>query len=60
MKKGIVEESKNLIVLKYQVGYFNKQVCEEGFRVFTEMGRKFLERWKKLGESYMDTTLKSL
>ena len=38
----------------------NRQVCEEGRRVFDQMGMKFLERWKKLGESYLDKNIKSI
>ena len=59
-KRGIEEESRNLIVLKYQVGYMNRQVCEEGMRVFDNMGAKFLERWQKIGESYLDKNIKSI
>ena len=33
-KRGVIDESRNIIVLKYQTGYFNKQVCKEGQRVF--------------------------
>ena len=49
-----------MIVLKYQTGYMNKQVCKEGQRVFDQMGMKFLERWQKIGESYLDKNIKSL
>ena len=59
-KRGILEESRNLIVLKYQTGYVGRQVRMESQRVFDEMGVKIVNRWKMLGECYLDKLLKNM
>ena len=60
MKKGILEESKSLIVLKYQTGYLGRQVTTESQRVFDEMGVKMFNRWQLLSEYYQDKLTKNM
>jgi hypothetical protein len=40
-KAGILNESKNIKVMKYQTGYLNNQLCKEGKRIFESIGAKF-------------------
>ena len=48
-KVGVLEESKNIKVLQYQVGYLNNQMCTETERVFNLMATKIKKRWQYLG-----------
>ena len=32
-KAGVLTESKNMLVFKYQAGFLSNQVCFEGYRV---------------------------
>lgn len=59
-KEGILEESKNIIVLKYQVGYLGNQCRLEGNRVFDEMGYKLVSRWQSIASSYIDRYKKNI
>ena len=47
-KAGVLEESKNIKVFQYQVGYLNNQMCTETERVFELMATKLSKRWKYL------------
>ena len=32
-KTGVLNESKNMLVFKYQAGFLSNQMCTEGYRV---------------------------
>ena len=41
-KTGVLQESKNIMVLQYQAGFMSNQMCKEGFRVMETMGNKII------------------
>ena len=59
-KRGILDESKSLMVLKYQTGYLGRQLRMESQRVFDELGVKIFNRWQLLSECYLDKLLKNM
>ena len=59
-KYGIVEESKNLLVFQYQVGYISSQMPKECERVFADIGKKIKKRWNFIGKRYVEEFEKSL
>lgn len=60
LKKGVLEESKSLIVLKYQTAYIGRQLRMESQRLFDELGVKIFHRWQMVGECHLDKLLKNL
>ena len=51
-KTGISEESKSIVVHKYQTAYLNNQVCAESQRFFELLGNKISIRWREIGKAY--------
>jgi hypothetical protein len=39
-KIGVLQESKNILVMKYQTGFLSNQLCKEGNRVVESFGDK--------------------
>lgn len=56
----MLEESKSLIVLKYQTAYIGRQLRMESQRLFDELGVKIFHRWQMVGECHLDKLLKNL
>jgi hypothetical protein len=44
-KNGVLQESKNMTVLKYQLGYLSNKVCQESVRFFELMSDNFKAKW---------------
>lgn len=44
-KNGVLQESKNMTVLKYQLGYLSNKVCQESVRFFELMSDSFKAKW---------------
>jgi hypothetical protein len=44
-KNGVLQESKNMTVLKYQLGYLSNKVCQESVRFFELMSENFKAKW---------------
>jgi hypothetical protein len=44
-KNGVLQESKNMTVLKYQLGYLSNKVCQESIRFFELMSDNFKAKW---------------
>lgn len=59
-KISISEESKNILVLKYQAGYFSNQVCTEAKRIFETLSRKYKELWITNALKKQEQMMKSL
>lgn len=59
-KNGVLEESKNILVYQYQVGYINSQMSSETQRIFEGLSNKINTRWKSIGRRYLDEMQKSL
>lgn len=59
-KQSITEESKSILVLKYQAGYWQAQASSELQRIMTNMGIKTDEVWRKIAVKYLDQLAKSV
>ena len=59
-KNGVLEESKNILVLKYQAGFLSNQMCFEGFRVIETFGDKYLAVIREYAEKNRDHQQKVL
>jgi hypothetical protein len=44
-KNGVLQESKSMTVLKYQLGYLSNIVCQESVRFFELMSDNFKAKW---------------
>ena len=53
-KTGVLEESKNITVLKYQTAFINHQLCAESQRVLELMGEKINSKWNYISKKYLD------
>ena len=51
-KHGILSESKNFMVLKYQTGYLQAQTSSEMKRILEHLGSKVHDRWFTIAEKY--------
>lgn len=51
-KNGILQESKNITVLKYQLGFLSNMVCKETVRFFELMSDNFKAKWIYQAEKY--------
>ena len=58
-KNGVLEESKNMFVFKYQVGFINNQVCTESERVLELMGKKITKKWRYVSKKCLDRLTQS-
>ena len=47
-----MEESKNLTVFQYQVGYINSQMAGECERIFESLAHKINQKLKRVSENY--------
>ena len=59
-KCGVLEESKNLLVFQYQVGYVNNQMPKECERIFEDLAKKINKRWNFIGKRNMEELEKSM
>lgn len=59
-KSGVLEESKNLLVYQYQVGYINTQMSCESERIFESLSNKINKRWKSIGRHYLEEMKKGI
>ena len=51
-KIGVLQESRNMTVLKYQLGYLSNMVCKESVRFFELMSDNFRSKWVYQAEKY--------
>lgn len=51
-KNGILLESKNMTVLKYQLGYLSNMVCKQSVKFFEMMSDNFKAKWIYKAQKY--------
>lgn len=45
-KEGVLKESSNILVFKYQTGFLSNQLCQEGYRVIETLGEKYFRLYR--------------
>jgi hypothetical protein len=57
---GVLEESKNITVLKYQLGYSGNMLSKESVRFFEQMSDNFKSKWIYKADKYKERLTKDL
>lgn len=55
-----MEESKSIVVLKYQAGYLQAQASSELRRILVGLAGKIEGNWRVIGKKYLDQLAKSV